>query len=224
MRKILGLCGLAGAGKDTVASFFMERGWIRVGFADALYKEVAEAFGVSVAFLGNRETKEQPLPQMALINCKNKEFIKVFMREVMNNQEGSKMVSDDLIKELEKFQSPRVILQKWGTEFRRANYGDDYWRSQLAELFEKHPQENFIITDVRFPDEAKLIEQYGGLNARVIRPGISTLTSSTSHSSEQAMIEYSTPFEFINNEGAAGLANLRDQVVKILEVDFTVAA
>ena len=44
--KLIALCGAAGAGKDTVADALPAR---KLAFADALYREVAEAWGVDTA-------------------------------------------------------------------------------------------------------------------------------------------------------------------------------
>ena len=54
--KLIALCGAAGAGKDTVADMLPAR---KLAFADALYREVAEAWGVEQHVLRCRETKEQ---------------------------------------------------------------------------------------------------------------------------------------------------------------------
>ena len=69
----------------------------------------------------------------------------------------------------------RLGLQWWGTEFRRAMHGDKYWVKQLnfamqqegLGQFDKHV---YIVTDVRFKNEADYIQKLGGLVVRVERP------------------------------------------------------
>lgn len=44
--KVVGLCGYAGAGKDTAAMGLIAMGWVRIAFADALRDEVAGVVGM----------------------------------------------------------------------------------------------------------------------------------------------------------------------------------
>ena len=69
----------------------------------------------------------------------------------------------------------RLGLQWWGTEFRRAMYGDKYWIKQLNFAMEQEGLGQFdkhlyIVTDVRFKNEADYIKNLGGLVVRIERP------------------------------------------------------
>ncbi len=66
----------------------------------------------------------------------------------------------------------RPILQWWGTDFRRTFQTPDYW---LCKFEAKLPTNvNFILVpDVRFENEAKLIESLGGVVIHVERTGYS---------------------------------------------------
>src|SRR6476661_846445 len=87
IQEILGLLGAKGAGKDTAAKLFIQKyGYRRIAFADALYLEVANAFGVTVEFLNNRDTKETPLPELALSHCQDADFVQV-LGEMANEQQ-----------------------------------------------------------------------------------------------------------------------------------------
>lgn len=56
---ILGLCGAAGAGKNTVADHLCRHyGWTQFGFADPVYAAVSAAIGVPVEHLRDRARKE----------------------------------------------------------------------------------------------------------------------------------------------------------------------
>src|SRR5690606_5159828 len=108
--------------------------------------------------------------------------------------------------------SPRQVLQYWGTEYRRTVDSDDYWRSQVDSYIRAHPGTAFVITDVRFPDEGKLVESYpNGRLARILRPGIKVTDQ---HASEKAMVEYPIELVFTNNEGKAGMTDFRNQVLE----------
>lgn len=56
---LIGLCGAAGSGKDTVAS--MLTGFYRVAFADPLYEMVSIVTGLLPEDLQDREVKEQEI-------------------------------------------------------------------------------------------------------------------------------------------------------------------
>lgn len=59
---IIGLCGAAGSGKNTVADHLCRRhGWIQFGFADPVYAAVSAATGIPVPRLRDRELKEQTI-------------------------------------------------------------------------------------------------------------------------------------------------------------------
>ena len=60
---IIGLCGLAGSGKDTVAKILRDRrGFASVSFAAPIYRAVAAITGLSVEELQDRRVKEAKLP------------------------------------------------------------------------------------------------------------------------------------------------------------------
>ena len=213
MHKVVGLVGIRGSGKDTVAQFLVAQGWTRIAFADALYLEVAQAFGVTVEFLQRRESKELPQPELALANCKDQLFVAVLL-----TQAGLRLGQDSrrIAAFLRKPRSPREVLQYWGTEYRRMTFRDDYWRAQVADFVRANPRKKFVITDVRFPDEGHLVEnELGGELRRVVRPGLGgSNDKALLHSSEVAMLDYPIREEFLNEEGTAGLDRLRRAVLR----------
>lgn len=62
---LIGLCGAAGAGKNTVADFLADSSgcaFLQVAFADPLYECVSVITGLPVAQLKDREVKEASVP------------------------------------------------------------------------------------------------------------------------------------------------------------------
>lgn len=117
----------------------------------------------------------------------------------------------------------RLGLQWWGTEFRRAMHGDTYWVKQLnfamqqegLGQFDKHV---YIITDVRFKNEADYIKRNGGLLVRVERPEPLTWRDwmpwniirrvNDDHSSETDLDDY--PFRaFVANDGTLDMLKMK---------------
>lgn len=193
---IIGLTGPAGAGKDEIAKVLVnDYGYVRRAFADPLYEEVARAYGVQVGFLNYRPTKEKPMPAMALINCADKDFIDV----VRSARPGIKN-TDDL--------SPRVVLQLWGTEYKRA-IDDDYWIKKLISFSEESGNEKIVVPDVRFDNEGLLItEALDGCVWRVHRDDVPDVPV---HASAMGINSKYISNEITNN---GTLSDLRDAVVR----------
>jgi hypothetical protein len=214
MHRLVGLLGAKGAGKDTAATLLVQKlGFVRLGFADALYREVMEAFGVTMEFLSCRETKETPLAELALVYCKDANFVEIVERSLSRLMLGRKVTGHERNAFRAAPRSPRWILQQWGTEYRRrSRYGwDSYWLDQVSDVIAASPEARFVITDVRFPNEADYVEQEGGLLARVRRPVLEALeeqarlagTVTALHPSETELVARSVHTELINQEGDA---------------------
>jgi hypothetical protein len=206
-RKIIGLTGSKGAGKDTAAAALAEQlGFRRVAFADALYLEVADAFGVTVPYLANRDTKETPLPELAIDRCTDPRFIKALRSAAVDHGVPLDTACP---------RSPRWILQRWGTEYRRQYCRDDaYWLDQVQRAIDANPERDFVVTDVRYLNEAQFIRRAGEHRCsrlvRVRRPKVEAMmasdqsTSETAgHRSETEMLGYPADLELINEEGCA---------------------
>ncbi len=147
---IIGLSGPAGCGKDTVAEILVSRyGFVKASFAEALYKEVANAFGVTVEMLAERATKELPMSGLEPVFCLDLDFIAVMQR--VDGHFG-----------WHKVYSPRQILQWWGTEYRREQ-NIRYWTDQVRNRITSEVGKSWIITDVRFQNEADLIRDLFGI-------------------------------------------------------------
>ena len=65
----------------------------------------------------------------------------------------------------------RLMLQGWGTDYRRKLFGEDYWlkkMDQAVEQFSGRPL--VIIPDVRFMNEYDWVKKNDGIMVRVNRP------------------------------------------------------
>lgn len=102
----------------------------------------------------------------------------------------------------------RRLLQIFGTEIGRTLLGSDIW-VDLA-LKNLDPTVDYVVTDVRFPNEAQAIKDKGGLIWRVSRPSVNAVNQ---HLSEMALAEHKFD-AYISND--ADLAHLRAQVDKLL--------
>lgn len=195
--KLIALCGAAGAGKDTVADMLPAR---KLAFADTLYAEVAAAFGVTVADLKRRETKETPIRELAQDQTFSDDF-----DEYIERVHGTHWSDSEP-------RSPRQILQWWG-DYRRAQ-DLDYFVTETRRVLRTIDcsTDDFVITDVRFPNEAALVRQLGGQLWQIRRPGYEA--GGTGHASDTDGSEFA-PDRVVVNGGS--LEDLRATVLAAWE-------
>ena len=93
----------------------------------------------------------------------------------------------------------RTLQQKIGTEAFRNNVNPDTWVLALFSDFSSVDAESqWIITDVRFPNEVEYIKKYGGV---IIRIENDNLDNSDTHYSETALDNYKDWDFVIKNNG-----------------------
>lgn len=67
----------------------------------------------------------------------------------------------------------RLILQGWGTDYRRKMFGEDYWvkiwMQGVDTIARQHPSCLLVCADVRFENEVSAVEQMSGVVWRVMR-------------------------------------------------------
>lgn len=139
---IIGVCGLIGSGKDTIADYLMNiHEFRRDSFAATLKDAVSAVFGWDRDMLegrskSSREWREQP----------------------------DEWWSDRLNQTI----TPRWILQYWGTEVCRRGFHDDIWIASLENKL-RSSRDDVVISDCRFPNEIDAIRAQGGYVIRVVR-------------------------------------------------------
>lgn len=109
---------------------------------------------------------------------------------------------------INKTAAARKLLQEYATEFGREVFGDDMWiyalNMRLHLLYKTQIPGKiniYIITDVRFHNEAKWIEDNGGLLIRVEAPQRGA-PGATTHVSETELDDYPFKFRLNNDPGA----------------------
>ncbi len=156
---ILGLMGdYPGVGKDTVAEYLVaNHGFKRFAFADLLYEELSQAYGVTVAELSRRDLKETYQRRFALRFCKDLEFSRVFRK-----------VHPEVW--LDMPLSPRLLLRTWGTEYRRAQ-DEDYWARPVFTEIDATSGDS-VVTDPRLENELSGVAERKGRLVRIDRPSV----------------------------------------------------
>jgi hypothetical protein len=131
---IIGICGLIGSGKGTVADILVDQGFKKVSFADKLKDGVSTIFGWDRAMLEgdtdeSRKWREQP--------------------------------DDFWTNETKMEVTPRLVLQLFGTDCMRNGFDDGVWVSLLKKTILDNPG-NYVVPDVRFENEIAMLRDIGG--------------------------------------------------------------
>lgn len=139
---IIGICGLIGSGKDTVADYLVNvHEFRRESFAGTLKDAVAAVFGWDRTLLEGR-TK--------------------------SSREWREQVDEWWSARLGRNITPRWVLQYWGTEVLRRGFHDDIWIASIENKI-RNSQDNVVISDCRFPNEIASIRAAGGIIVRTCR-------------------------------------------------------
>lgn len=115
----------------------------------------------------------------------------------------------------------RLLLQWWGTQFRRHMCGEDYWIRAMRLWIECHtisnemmqpghpsPKQMILIPDIRFPNEVEMVKQLGGFVIRLNRPETDSVADT--HISECALDDFTEWDGIIWNR--EGLDVLRESI------------
>lgn len=115
--------------------------------------------------------------------------------------------------------TPRNILQKVGTECMRRGYREDIW-VKCVEGKVRTSLYNWVVSDVRFPNEADAIRSWGGHLIQVMRPEDSRPSIATKfHASETSMVGYQKwQYELYNDGTLADLEKNVDRIMALLDV------
>ena len=143
MAKLVGLSGYAQSGKDTVANYLVrEHNFTRLAFADGIRNFLYEI---------------NPIAEQD---------------EFFNNIRVQRLV-DEHTWDVAKITTPeiRTLLQKLGVGARKV-FGDTFWVDQVFNVVKANPENNYVITDVRFQNEATALKEVGGSLWRIERAGV----------------------------------------------------
>lgn len=173
LNKLIGICGAAGHGKDTLAEGLAKIDVYAVyHFADPIKNALNAMFGWGPAHWNNRDWKEQKLDWL---DASPRE-----LAQTLGTEWGREIVHPSLWL--------KIAQQKWkrigGTAV--VNTKSD---GKIAAM-------GLIIPDVRFPNEAAWIKEAGGILFKVHRPGVESVAQ---HASEQADLTEWIDYTILND-------------------------
>jgi hypothetical protein len=188
---LIGLVGLIGSGKDTVAErLITHHGYKRDSFAKSLKDAVSSMFNWDRELLeGNtkesREWREQP--------------------DAFWSERFGKPIT------------PRWVLQYFGTEVMRQGMYDAIW---VDSVIGRYKGDKTVISDTRFQNEIKTIKAHGGIVVLVKREEIPTreeMQKQGIHQSEWDWVGSDFDYTINNTSSLEGLNANIDQFIRQLQ-------
>jgi hypothetical protein len=168
MKRLIGVSGKIGSGKDTVG------GVLQLLFAT---HHPNGAWDIK-KYAGKLKEVAEILTGIPKINFEIQQFKNTNLPEEWN-KDGEAM-------------SVRTLLQKIGTEALRDSLHENVWVNAL--FADYNDSSHWIITDVRFPNEAEAIKKHGGIILRIERD-----VPANDHLSETALDDYEFDHVINNN-------------------------
>ena len=169
---VVGLCGLAGSGKSTVARHMQDdHGYVVLPFAKPL-KAMTRAFGLTQREMAG-DLKESPCG--ALCGKTPRQFM-----QWLGTEFGRQMIGQD------------VWIRAWRRGVDQAHL------DATADLCDADARALIVSDDVRFENEAAAVRAKGGVILRIQRPGAGS-SSGAAHASEQFN---GAPDAIIHNTGS----------------------
>lgn len=143
MSKVIGLVGFIGSGKTTVANILAEdHGFTPISYAGSLKDAIASIFSWPRDMLEGTTEASRVFRER-----KDEWWSEKFGRPI----------------------TPRHMLQYFGTEVMRNNLHQDIWILSVLKRIESNPEKDYVITDVRFRNEIKMVLEHGGEIIRIRR-------------------------------------------------------
>lgn len=215
---IIGISGKIGSGKDTLAEMLMDRmrshNFQVRKFAGKLKEMVAILTGCSISDLEDQDFKNKRLPAL-WTKYELLDFLRPTGIVYGSLAEAAKAPSSNSQHSYtirESRMTYRELLQKLGTEGVRNVIHPNAW---VNALIGENRGQNWIITDVRFPNEADAVKATGGVMIRIERPGGIV----DNHPSETSLDNY-PGFDFlVSNSGDLNyLSNQAKDIVSDLTI------
>lgn len=198
--RLIGISGKIGSGKDTTAELIQLVTVYGLNY-------VTEIRNVAMRLIEDKNLKEYLLQ-----NCNWKVVKYAYKLKQIAGLLSGIDVEKFESQEFKKTQmspewgnlSVREFLQTLGTNALRDQLHEDVWINALFSDFDD--SKNWLITDVRFPNEAKAIKEKGGIVVRIDR-GL----SADEHPSETALDDYEFDY-VIPNKGT--IEELLEEIIK----------
>lgn len=143
MKKLIAITALRGSGKDTTADYIVKNypNWEKDSFAGTLKDAVSAIFGFNRKMLAGETAEDRVI-----------------------REKPDEYWSEKLGYEV----TPRMLLQKIGTDILRDYFDKNIWINSLEHKL-INTDKNVIITDCRFKNEIDVLKELGAIFIRIER-------------------------------------------------------
>lgn len=144
MKKLIAITALRGSGKDTTADYIIKNypNWEKDSFAGTLKDAVSAIFGLDRKMLAGETAEDRAIREKP--------------EEYWSEKLGYKV-------------TPRMLLQKIGTDILRDCFDKNIWINSLEHKL-MNTDKNVIVTDCRFKNEIDVLKELGAIFIRIQRP------------------------------------------------------
>lgn len=179
---LIALCGGKGSGKTTSASYLVSNfGFVEYTIAGPL-KDIARCFGFTDSEL--YEDKTRVNPQLGI--CA-REFLQKFGSEVCREQLAKLFPTMNL--------GPTGVI----------------WIKLMCDFIKAHPNKHIVVSDVRFPDELKILTERFG--ARVLKLDRQVESDAYSNHASEQELYHPTMITLDNNGNVQNLYEALDELM-----------
>ena len=168
---VIGFAGRLASGKTELASICEKYGYQKLYFALPLKQLCADLLGISITELNILKRNNCVIDYFVTEECVND----IHKCTDIPFEDVNKIIGGKIIKNV------RELLQVVGTDVIR-HFNKDWHVNKIKSMIESDKQ--YVIDDVRFPNEKKMIEEMGGTCWYVIRPNVLNVSN---HESETAL-------------------------------------
>jgi hypothetical protein len=222
---IIGINGKIGSGKDTVGKIIQ---WLTKPELDGSYIGFQTYDDITLdrvsdwkikKFAGKLKQTASLLTGIPVEKFEDQEFKKTLLGPewgtVKPNPLNAIPVFEDV--QFNELMSVREFLQKLGTEAMREGLHTNVWVNALfadynRESFRSDVKTNWIITDMRFPNEMEAVELREGVTIKVVRPGTAVGTHPSETALDDAYFDH-----VISNDGT--IEDLIEKVRQVLTIE-----
>ena len=192
MTILIGICGEIGSGKSTIADYLKSCGFDEYSFAKPV-KDLAMAMGFTYKEVWG--TQKEKITKNKYWGISGREFLQKFATQI-----GRELMPKII---------PNMDMGKSNSPWIRLF--EIYWNELLNNNGLHHS--NLVVSDVRFPDEAKSIQEQGGYIIRIIRPGLIKNGVEHTHKSETNIDKIDVDAVIINDKSKEELFNIIEKLI-----------
>lgn len=139
---------------------------MKVSFAGALKEMLSVLLRVPVEKFEDRDFKENVFIDFNDLSFHKREDLKRY--QILSDSKFSRKIKEGTIDVRANLLSVRQLLQYWGTQICRFYLGENIWTLATLKSVEN---QNIIISDLRFKNEASAVQRNNGIVVYIDRPG-----------------------------------------------------